>query len=136
MKKMVRTDSPDLLTHISNDTFNYKLDPFAKSFRKKYQQVDPSTVSSSSNLIKTFSKARTRPIQPLRDSPPKPSERRSHSKGQHSRQIEKISLASYAYQNAQALPSSVKLQRIGAIFAQQAAGGAREVLENLYAQNA
>jgi hypothetical protein len=137
MKKVARENSPDLLLgkSSSNDLFSYKLEPFSKSFRKKYQQIEPSTVNSTSNLIKTFSKGRIRPSQPLRDSPPKPPERRSHSKGHHSRPIDKISLASHAYQHAPAMPTTSKLLKLTAIFTKAGEGSAQELLQHLYEQN-
>jgi hypothetical protein len=55
----------------SNDLLVYRVETLSKSFRKKYHPAEPSTVSSSSNLTKTFSKNRTRPLIPAANSPSK-----------------------------------------------------------------
>jgi hypothetical protein len=125
MKRFHREDSPELLGKGSGkDLLAYRMEPLSKSFRKKHYPVEPSTVSSSSNLIKTFSKARIHTILPPRDSPSKPSERRSHSRGAHSRLADKISLTSQAYQQSHGMPTAAKLMRVSAIFSKTVRGGA------------
>lgn len=127
MKRIVRADSPEgiLEKSGSSDVLAYKLESFSKSFRRKHNQNEPTTVSST-NLIKTFSKTRTRV---LRESPPKPSERRSNSKGPM-RPIEKVSLAGNAYTHVHAMPTTAKLLKVLAIFSKKVSGCAVESIQS------
>lgn len=136
MKRPPREESPDLPGRGSGkELVAYRMEPLSKSFRKKHHPAEPSALASSSSLLKTFSKTRIHTVLPTRDSPAKPSDRRSHSRGGHSRLADKISLASQAYQQSQGLPTAAKLMRISAIFSKTARGGALQVLGQLYQQN-
>jgi hypothetical protein len=121
MRRLGKQDSPEGAVDRScgNELLAYKMDPLSKSFRKKYQMPEHSAANSSSNLIKTFSKNRLRQPYPPRESPPKALDRRSNSKTHHSRQVEKISLTSHAYLQANALATTSKLLKINSIFSRK-----------------
>jgi hypothetical protein len=71
---MQRENSPEALGKTSTSNLHaYRIEPLSKSFRKKYHPAEPSTISSASNLAKTFSKTRIKPVLPQRESPIKPS---------------------------------------------------------------
>ena len=136
MKKMQRQNSPENVMErtANNDLFSYKIEPFTKSFRKKYQVIEPSTVNSTTNLIKTFSKNRIKPAYPPKESPNK-IERRSSSKNHHSRQIEKISLTAHTYHQANAIATTSKLLKISNILCRKIEGEPQDMLSQLYEQN-
>lgn len=133
---MQRQNSPESLLekNTNNELFSYKIDPFTKSFRKKYQVIEPSTVNSTTNLIKTFSKNRSKQTHPTKESPSKV-ERRSSSKNHHSRQIEKISLSAHTYHQANAIATTSKLLKISNILCRRIEGEPQDMLFKLYEQN-
>lgn len=133
---MHRQNSPEnaLERSTNNDLFSYKMDPFTKSFRKKYQGNELSNANSTSNLIKTFSKNKIKQPYPPKESPSKV-ERRSSSKNHHSRQTEKISLTAHTYHQANAIATTSKLLKISNILCRKVEGEPQDMLSQLYEQN-
>jgi hypothetical protein len=141
MRKPDRNVSPEfrLGKSSSNDIAHHRIEPFSKTFKKKYQAFEPASISSTTNLIKTFAKSRRTdrksPAQ-KESSPNRTVERRSSSKNNLERHVERLSLNAQAYQQQSGLSTSSKLIIINNIFSRKSFGnGPKELLEKLYDHN-